>query len=132
MLPSYLAYKKAKELGCYDALLIDKNGIMLEGTRTNFCVLKDKTIYRAPSHRVLEGITFLTLSKITKQEGFSIVEKEIPIQELPAYDGAFITSTSTKIMPIRRVDNYTLAIPQTIKHLMKSYDTYLKNEVYTL
>lgn len=128
MLPSYIAYKKAKEHGCYDALLIDKQGILLEGTRTNFCTVKEKTIFRAPYERVLEGVTFLTLSTVAKREGFAIVEKEIPIGDITNYDGAFITSTSTKIMPIRQIDTTTLQIPDTIRNLMRAYESMLNTE----
>jgi branched-subunit amino acid aminotransferase/4-amino-4-deoxychorismate lyase len=126
MLPSYIAYKKAKENDCYDALLIDKNGIMLEGTRTNFCVMKGTTIFKAPEHRILGGVTFLTLAHVANNAGFSIREKEISIQDLSSYDGAFITSTSTKIMPIKQIDSY--AYPQlspSIQNLMKSYEEFL-------
>lgn len=128
MLPSYIAYKKAKAQGCYDALLVDKDGIMLEGTRTNFCLIKDKTIFRAPAHRVLEGVTFLTLTKIADQEGFEISEKEIPLQDLALYDCAFITSTSTKIMPVTRIDTFVFpSIPDSLKKIMNSYEEYLDN-----
>jgi len=126
MLPSYIAYKKAKENSCYDALLIDENGIMLEGTRTNFCMMKGTTIFKAPQHRILGGVTFLTLAHVADKAGFSIIEKEISIHDLSSYDGAFITSTSTKIMPIKQIDSF--AYPQispSIQLLMKSYEEFL-------
>src|SRR5258706_13260244 len=44
MLPSYLAYTKAKEKDCYDALLLDSHDNLVEGTRTNFFVVKDNVM----------------------------------------------------------------------------------------
>lgn len=128
MLPSYIAYKKAKENGCYDALLVDKKGIMLEGTRTNFCMIKGKTIYKAPADRVLEGVTFLTITPVAIKEGFTILEREIPIQDVKKYDGAFITSTSTKIMPISRIDDISLSIPEATYSLIHAYEKFLETE----
>jgi branched-subunit amino acid aminotransferase/4-amino-4-deoxychorismate lyase len=126
MLPSYIAYKQALAQGCYDSLLIDDRGIVLEGTRTNFCLVKGSTIFRAPQDRVLGGVTFMTLEKIAQAEGFTIKEAEINLAEIGEYDGAFITSTSTKIMPIIQIDDYSFTeIPNSVTSLMKAYDTFL-------
>lgn len=126
MLPSYLAYKKAQSENCYDALLIDHNSYILEGTRTNFCLVKGKTIFCAPKEKVLGGVTFLTVSEVAKKEGFQIQEAEILLDDISKYDGAFITSTSTKIMPVKQIDDFVFSeIPETIRKLMKAYDAFL-------
>jgi branched-chain amino acid aminotransferase len=126
MLPSYLAYKKAKEQQCYDALLLDHNRIILEGTRTNFCLVKNHSILRAPRDRVLGGVTFLTLEHVAKDAEFTVTEDEISINDINKYDGAFITSTSTKIMPVATIDHFSFPkIPDTIKTLMYAYDAFL-------
>jgi len=126
MLPSYIAYKKAQEHGCYDALLIDHNQIILEGTRTNFCLIKDKTIFHAPRQRILGGVTLLTLSQVAQVNGFELVEKEVPLQNLQDYDGAFITSTSTKIMPVAQVNDFVYPqIPESVHKLVSLYDEFL-------
>jgi branched-chain amino acid aminotransferase len=130
MLPSYIAYKKAQEKNCYDALLIDKDGAILEGTRTNFCLLKGKTIFRAPIGKVLEGVTFLTLTDVARAAGFEVKEAEIHIHDLKNYDGAFLTSTSTKIMPVIQINDFKFAhISPELKELMAVYDTFLEKYV---
>ena len=53
MLQSYLAYRKAKEADCYDALLINMEGCITEGTRTNFFCIKEKTITTPPESEIL-------------------------------------------------------------------------------
>lgn len=127
MLPSYLAYKKAKTVGAYDALLIDKKGIILEGTRTNVYLVKNNTIYRAPEHRVLEGVTFLTLARVAEKYHIPIMEKEIYLSDLPSYEGMFITSTSTKIMPVRNINTFSFSIISPfILQLIKQYETFLE------
>lgn len=126
MLGSYLAYKKAQEQGCYDALLIDEHNHILEGTRTNFFAVKDNVLFTPPTEKVLEGVTRMTVMHVAKNNGFTITENDIKLDEISHYDGTFITSTSTKIIPIRQINETVLpAIPENIKNLMRLYDIFL-------
>jgi len=126
MLPSYLAYKKAKEQECYDALLISKDGLILEGTRTNFFAIKDTTLFTAPKEDVLEGVTRQTVIAAAKRAGFTLEEKAIPLSQIGEFDGVFLTSTSSKIIPVRQIDDKNFQIPEKLKELMQAYDTFLK------
>ena len=124
MLQSYLAYREARRAGAYDALLIARDGTILEGTRTNFFCMKGKTIVSAPEARVLSGVMRKAVLKCAKEAGFELEEKDIPLSSVGEYDGAFLTSTSTKIMPIRSVGEITLGIPAELKELMVKFDTF--------
>lgn len=126
MLPSYLAYKKARENDCYDALLVNREGNILEGTRTNFFVIKDKTLFTPPKEHVLEGVALKTVIHVAQKNGFSVKEADIPPSSLGQYDGAFVTSTSSKIMPISQVDDFTFSeVPECLRELMRLYDAFL-------
>jgi branched-chain amino acid aminotransferase len=121
MLGSYLAYKKAKAAGCYDALLINKNGDITEGTRTNFFAIKDKTLYSPPTSEILEGIMRKAVLKVALANGFKLEEKKIPLASISQYDGAFLTSTSSQIMPISKINDVELAVPAELSNLMKLF-----------
>ena len=126
MLGSYLAYKKAKSQGCYDALLLDEESNILEGTRTNFFAIKNTTIFTPPKEQVLEGVTRATVIAVAKQNGFRVEETAISVKQMETFDGAFLTSTSTKIIPIKQIDDMIFEnIPENVKHVMKLYDTFL-------
>jgi branched-chain amino acid aminotransferase len=128
MLMSFLAYRKAGVNECYDALLLDHNGHILEGTRTNFYVIKDKTIISPLEKDILEGVTRQTVLSVAKKNGYKVVEKDIPFSEIKknAYDGAFLTSTSSKIVPINQIDDFHFEkISEDILNLIKLYDTFL-------
>jgi branched-subunit amino acid aminotransferase/4-amino-4-deoxychorismate lyase len=126
MLPSYLSYREAKRRGCYDALLVDAGKHILEGTRTNFFLVRGHTLVSPPSERILEGITREALIKVARYEGFNITERDVTLDDLTAYDGAFLTSTSSKIIPIRSVDDFTFPdIPDRTRELMKAFDSFL-------
>ena len=128
MLQSYLAYKKAKEADAYDALLIDRGGYITEGTRTNFFCIKDKTLYSPLEEKILLGVTRKTVLKVAKERGFNVVEKEISPEGLVGYEGGFLTSTSSGIMPIASVEEFRFgAQPQALKELSNAYDEFVKN-----
>lgn len=125
MLPSYLFYKQAKEAGCYDALLVDRNSNLTEGTRTNVLAIKDRTIVSPPTKDILEGVMRSNVLKVSEKNGFAYREEPIPLKNISEYDGFFLTSTSSKILPINRIDDTAISIPEMLPTLMKHFDAYL-------
>ena len=130
MLRSYLAYRKAKENKAYDALLINQKGFITEGTRTNFFCIKDKTIYTPFEKDILLGVMRKTTLKVALKNGYRIVETNIKIDDLESYDGAFVTSTSSKIMPIKSIDGGPLNYPETLKELMRLLNNFLETNFH--
>lgn len=127
MLPSYLAYREAKKVGAYDALAVNQQGCITEGTRTNFFAIKDKQIISPPEKDILLGVTRDQVLKSAQQNDFEVIESDIPLSELQNYDGFFLTSTSSKIMPISSIDDKSYQIPASLRELMQAYDAYLKS-----
>ncbi len=128
MLQSYLAYRKAKKAGAYDALLVDREGRLIEGTRTNFFCMKGKTLFSPKEEDILLGVTRKAVLKVAAQNGFDIAQKDIRLADLGGYDAAFLTSTSSKILPIRTIDDFQLGEqPAALKDLMAAFDTFLEN-----
>jgi branched-subunit amino acid aminotransferase/4-amino-4-deoxychorismate lyase len=130
MLHSYLAYREAKRKEAYDAVLVDPNGIAVEGTRTNLFGIIGKTIVSPPRERILDGVTRKYVLRIAEKNGFLYEEKEFTVPELLKMDSAFLTSTSSKILPIRSIDGNAFKQPVSgaLKELMKAFDDFL--EVY--
>lgn len=125
MLPSYYYFTHAKKEGHYDALFVDNDLNIREGTRTNFYVMKGKKIYSPPKELVLEGVTMMTLEKAIHNSDFSIEYKQIAYTSLSSYDGAFLSSTSTKIIPISSIDGNPMPISENLRRLMELYNTAL-------
>src|SRR3989344_3263810 len=72
MLESYLAYKKAREARAYDALLVNNTGCITEGTRTNFFLIRGKTLAFAPEAEILLGVTRKKLFEVAANTNFHI------------------------------------------------------------
>ncbi len=133
MLMSYLAYREAKRAGAYDTLLIDNDGYVREGTRTNFLCIKDKTLYSAPREKILEGVMRMAVLKVARDNGFEFVERDIPLESITEFDNTFVTSTSSKIMPACTID----AAPQksvspALRELMQKLNEFLDSSQGTL
>ncbi|NET58544.1 MAG: hypothetical protein F6K47_21045 [Symploca sp. SIO2E6] len=127
MLPSYYYYGKAKQVGCYDCLFVDNHGFICEGSRTNFFCIKEQTLYTPPLAKILEGVTYQTIIHVAKQNGYQVVEQDIRPEELPNYEGAFLSSTSSKIMPLRQIDEFAFdSISESLKELMQLYNVFLE------
>ncbi|RJR14144.1 hypothetical protein C4585_00620 [Candidatus Parcubacteria bacterium] len=133
MLGSYLAYRKAREVGAYDTLLINRSKEITEGTRTNFYCIKGKTVISPPAADVLPGVTQLVLKKVLEENEYAFTERSIPATEIETYDGAFLTSTSSKVLPIRTIDSTTFpSISPELRALMSFFDEYVEKSRGTL
>ncbi len=125
MLVSYLAFRAAQGRGAYDALLVNRWGQVTEGTRTNFFVTDGTGLATAPAAQVLEGVTQLTVRQVIKDLGISLEERPLPLSELGQWQGAFLTSTSTKIMPLRKINDTGLPLSPLVDRLRLAYDGWL-------
>ena len=100
------ALKEAERQGATDALFVNEEGHVLEGTRSNFFVFMGDTLV-TPRQGVLIGVTrdvVLTLAK----GRFAIEERPIRFDELAHVDEAFITSSSKEIVPVVQIDTMVI------------------------
>lgn len=124
LLMSFLAYREAENKGALDALLIDADGNIREGTRTNFFAIKGDVIITAPSDDVLEGITKKILLKAV-QGKFTVKEEKIPFSNMKDYEEFFLSSTSMNVMPIKQINELAVKSrfekTKIIEKLFKEY-----------
>ena len=88
----------------YEALLVDKNRYITEGSKSNVFFVKDKTLYTPPAYNVLPGITRGAIIEICQRLSIEVIEQNIHSSTLKDFDGLFITGTSPKVLPISSVD----------------------------
>ncbi|MFH0875147.1 MAG: aminotransferase class IV [archaeon] len=104
LLLSFLAFRKAEENNAIEALLIDREGYVREGTRSNFFAIKENKLITPPKEKILEGITKKIIFDLCDSL-FEIVEEDIPFSNLHGYDELFITSTLFNILPVSQIDD---------------------------
>lgn len=128
MLVSSIAFRKAQSASAYDALLVDRSGHLTEGTRTNLFYTDGITVFTPPAESVLEGVTKLTIQKCLEEQGIAVTERALHRNELKdshIVAGLWLSSTSTKIMPIGKIDNIHIPISPNIPGYIKTYDAWL-------
>lgn len=102
---SMLALKEALDDGYDEALLLDTQGFVMEGSGENVFIVKDGVIYTPDLSSALDGITRRTLFVLAEELGIPVVEKRITRDEVYIADEAFFTGSAAEVTPIREVDN---------------------------
>lgn len=101
---SMLALQEALECGCEEALLLDNEGYVAEGSGENIFVIRDGVMYTPELTSCLDGITRKTIFTFAEELGVSIQEKRITRDEVYVADEAFFTGTAAEVLPIRELD----------------------------
>ena len=68
--------------------------------------------------------------KVALENKYSVVEKNIKLEDVKSYNGAFVTSTSSKIIPIKSIDENILSISDSLKELMKLLNDFLEKNFH--
>jgi len=102
---SMMALQEATRDGYDEALLLDVDGFVAEGSGENFFIVRDGQIYTPALTSALDGITRATIIQLAKEElGLDVIEKRITRDETYVADEAFFTGTAAEVTPIREID----------------------------
>jgi len=101
---SILALREAIDSGCEEALLLDNEGYVAEGSGENVFIVRDGIIYTPDLTSCLEGITRASIFEIAKDLGYQVREKRITRDEVYVAEEAFFTGTAAEVVPIRELD----------------------------
>ena len=101
---SQLAKKEAISGGYDEALLLDTEGYVSEGSGENVFIVRNGVLKTTPLTSILEGITRNSILQIAEDEGVGIKEERFTRDELYISDEAFFTGTAAEVTPIREVD----------------------------
>ena len=101
---STMALREAIEKGADEALLLDKNGFISEGSGENIFLVNEKTISTPKTDHCLNGITRQSVIQIAQDLGFDVNERDITYDELVASDEVFFSGTAVEITPISKID----------------------------
>ena len=102
---SMMALQEAIDDGYDEALLLDPEGYVAEGSGENIFIIKDGVLYTPEATSALNGITRKTIFKLAQEFELNIVEKRLTRDEVYIADEAFFTGTAAEVTPIRELDN---------------------------
>ncbi len=102
---SILAKREALLDGYDEAILLDTQGLVSEGTGENLFVVRDGRIRTPQLSTILEGITRATVMQLARDRGLDVAEGPITRDELYVADEVFLTGTAAEITPVREIDH---------------------------
>ena len=105
---SMLALREALDSGAEEALMLDNEGYVAEGSGENVFIIRDDHIFTPDLTSCLDGITRDTIFTLAQELGYTIREKRITRDEVYICDEAFFTGTAAEVVPIRSLDGRTI------------------------
>lgn len=117
----------AKKAGASE-ILYHYNNKVLEATRSNFFIIKNKTVI-TPAENILKGITREAVFELASKN-YKISEADITLEDLRTADEAFITGTTKKVMPVVLIDDIIIndgAPGPVTRHLVQELDEYIQS-----
>jgi branched-chain amino acid aminotransferase len=111
-LNSILAKVESAKAGYDEAILLDDDGLVSEGSGENVFVVRDGQIATPPSAAsILDGITSRSVVQIAADLGFEVVGRDITRGELYQADEVFLTGTAAEVVPVREIDDHVIGPP---------------------
>jgi branched-chain amino acid aminotransferase len=125
-LNSVLAKIEASKAGYQEAILLNHQGFVCEGSGENVYVVRDgKIATPGDTAAILDGITRRSITQIATDLGLEIVEREVARAELYLADEVFLTGTAAEVVPVREIDDHTIGSGEPgpiTRELQRIYD----------
>jgi D-alanine transaminase len=111
LVANVLGKQQAREAGAYEAWMVDGDGRVTEGTSTNAWIVTGDNIVvtRAAENAILNGVTRQTLIAVIRREGYQFVERAFTVAEAKSAREAFLTSTTSDLLPVVAIDGRPVA-----------------------
>ena len=112
-----------KRDGLYEVLLVDREGSITEGSRSNVFFIKNGEVFTAPPDKVLLGVTRAKIIELIRDMGVGLKEESVAADSIATFDAAFISGTSPAVMPIACIGDikYDVSNP-LLREIMNKYD----------
>lgn len=120
-----------EKTGAYEVLLVDPQGLITEGSRSNVFFIKEGSIHTPPLQSILPGVTRKLIMETCQNMNINFYEINIYSKNIHTYEGAFISGTSPKILPIRTIGELELhsAKLPLMKNLMTRFDQRIRTDL---
>lgn len=134
LLPNILAKQAATEQNAAEAILIEDDGYITEGSSSNFFIFDKSGVLRTHplSNRILGGITRYGILRVARGAGVKVEEQAFRLADVIECKGAFVSSTTKYILPVTKVNGAKIAggiVCKEIQELMGIYNKYIEEQI---
>jgi len=105
---SILAKREAKANGYDEAILLDPEGYVSEGTGENIFIVRKGRLKTTPLTSILEGITRNAVIELAREQGLVVLEERFTRDEMYIADEVFVTGTAAELTPVREIDKRSI------------------------
>jgi D-alanine transaminase len=119
LLPNVLANQAAHRAGCYEAILVDEQGRVTEGTHTSVLWVRGGRLEGTPEgHGILPGTTRRLILRLCSEIGVAFAAAHVTLAELIAADEVFLVGTTSEVLSIVRIDDHAISggVPGPVAH----------------
>ena len=118
----------------YEVLLVNHEGCITEGSRSNVFFVKGNRLYTPPTQQVLPGITRKVIFRLCIENDILISEEPIKMVDLDIFDAVFISGTSVKVLPVSHIDenhfdSQNLIVRKIGRLYDEQIDAYIRNKI---
>lgn len=114
----------------YEVLLVDRDGYITEGSRSNVFFIKNDQLITPPVQNVLEGVTRKHIMKLCIENQMPVSEQVAHHQSLEEMEAVFITGTSRRVLPVSRIGNYVYNVSHPIiKKLQQLFENHVQQYI---
>jgi branched-chain amino acid aminotransferase len=120
-LNSILAKTEAANAGYEEAILLDPQGVVCEGSGENIFVVREGKLV-TPHHTaaILDGISRRSVVQIARDLGYTVVERDLMRSELYLAEEVFLVGTAAELVPVREIDDHALGAPGEITRVIQA------------
>ena len=115
--------EKIAEREVFEAILINRNGIVTEGSKSNIFMIKDDALYTSKVEAVLPGVTRTEIIELAEELNIQVNEVDYNYLGLKDVDAMFISGTSPKILPIKKIEEEIIDVDnKVLRKLMRAFN----------
>lgn len=129
---SVLAKNEVKQAGYDEAIMLDSDGFVAEGSGENVFIVRDGVVKTPPCTSILPGITRNSIIQLARDEGYRVVEERFARDELYVADEVFLTGTAAEVTPIQEVDDRLIGkgMPGPVtQQVQRSYFAVIRGQI---
>ncbi|MCQ2228667.1 MAG: aminotransferase class IV [Bacteroidales bacterium] len=124
------AQRQQEKNGTYESLLVNPEGLITEGSRSNVYFIREGEIYNTPDNMVLGGIMRMKVIDICRSLGIKINNTPVNLKDISQYDAAFLSSTPMRIIPICDIEGTMFNQDDTtLRRIMSELDNEISKQI---
>ncbi|MBN2747611.1 MAG: aminotransferase class IV [Bacteroidales bacterium] len=109
--------------GAFETLLVNKEGLITEGSKSNVFFIKEGKIYTSPEQVILAGITRKMVIKVLENMGLTIFFQTIDTKAITGFEAVFLSGTSIGVLPVKSIENnHYNSQNQLVKEIRERYN----------